>query len=112
MSRISGSLSLCLALSVIAAMPTAAQQVPAGEAPTPPPPQPATPGDPGFRFHGYLRSGLGVDATGKGQQPFQAPLSGAKYRLGNEAETYLETTFAYGARAEEPDPAYFETKVT
>jgi maltoporin len=113
MSRI----PLCLAL-VMSVAPLAAQQAPAGEAGTPPPaatappPQPINPGNPGFRFHGYLRSGFGVDAKGKGQQPFQAPLSGAKYRLGNEAETYLETTFAYGARSEEPDPAYFETKVT
>ena len=108
-----------LALIVTAGAPLAAEQTPAGEGATPPaaeapPPPPAPPGlgDPGFRFHGYLRSGFGVDAHGKGQQPFQAPLSGAKYRLGNEAETYLETTFAFGARSEEPDPAYFETKVT
>src|SRR4051812_7620174 len=47
------------------------------------------PGDLGFRFHGYLRSGFGVDNTGKGQQPFIAPLAGSRYRLGNEAETYL-----------------------
>jgi maltoporin len=47
--------------------------------------------DTGFRFHGYLRSGFGVDGTGKGQQPFIAPLAGSKYRLGNEAETYLES---------------------
>src|SRR6476619_1052855 len=39
------------------------------------PPPPAPPSDPlGFRFHGYLRSGFGVDGTGKGQQPFIAPL--------------------------------------
>lgn len=66
----------------------------------------------GFRFHGYLRSGLGVDGTGKGQQPFIAPLAPAKYRLGNEAETYLETTFAYGTNSEDPDPAYFDTRIT
>ena len=48
---------------------------------------PATVDELGFRFHGYLRSGFGVDSTGKGQQPFIAPLAGAKYRLGNEAET-------------------------
>jgi maltoporin len=56
-----------------------------------------------------------VDQTGKGQQPFQAPLAGAKYRLGNEAETYLETMFAYGAAmgADDPGraPAYFDTQV-
>jgi len=41
------------------------------------------PGDLGFRFHGYLRSGFGVDGDGKGQQPFIAPLAGSKYRLGS-----------------------------
>ena len=76
--------------------------------------QPAgiAPADLGFRFHGYVRSGFGVDATGKGQQPFIAPLAGSKYRLGNEAETYLETTFAYGAASEGDDPGYFDTKIT
>src|SRR4029450_9808875 len=48
--------------------------------------------DTGFRFHGYLRSGFGVDGSGKGQQPFIAPLAGSKYRLRDEAETHLETT--------------------
>ena len=70
------------------------------------------PADLGFRFHGYLRSGFGVDATGKGQQPFIVPLAGSKYRLGNEAETYLETSFMYGATSEGDDPAYFDTRVT
>jgi maltoporin len=70
------------------------------------------PDDLGFRFHGYLRSGFGVDGTGKGQQPFIAPLAGSKYRLGNEAETYLETTFAYGTSSEGDNPAYFDTRVT
>jgi hypothetical protein len=75
-------------------------------------PDPPPPGDVGFRFHGYVRSGFGVDGTGKGQQPFQAPLAGSKYRLGNEAETYLETTFDYGTTSEDPDPAYFDTRIT
>src|SRR4051812_13510405 len=70
------------------------------------------PGDLGFRFHGYVRSGFGVDGTGKGQQPFIAPLAGSKYRLGNEAETYLETNFNYGVISEGDDPAYFDTRVT
>ena len=76
------------------------------------PQPPNAPDELGFRFHGYLRSGFGVDGNGKGQQPFQVPLSGAKYRLGNEAETYLETTFAYGVNSEGPDPAYFDTRIT
>jgi len=84
---------------------------------TPPESAPPQPTDPpadelGFRFHGYLRSGFGVDGTGKGQQPFAAPLSGGKYRLGNEAETYVETTFAYGLTSEGEDPAYFDTRFT
>ena len=101
----------CALMMAVGVQGTSAQTPPPLAAtPDQPPPIPA--GDLGFRFKGYLRSGFGVDATGKGQQPFIAPLANAKYRLGNEAETYLETTFAYGARSEEPDPAYFETKIT
>jgi maltoporin len=97
---------------VVSMPPLWAQTVPV----TPPdvaPPQTGPPPDElGFRFHGYLRSGFGVDGTGKGQQPFIAPLAGAKYRLGNEAETYIETTFAYGTKSEDQDPAYFDTRIT
>lgn len=46
-----------------------------------------------FEFHGYLRAGYGIDGKGNAQSAFQVPNSGAKYRLGNESETYLETTF-------------------
>jgi maltoporin len=103
-------ISFLLAASTL---PLCAQTVPV----TPPdaaPPRPAgpPPDELGFRFHGYLRSGFGVDGTGKGQQPFIAPLAGAKYRLGNEAETYLESTFAYGVTSEDQDPAYFDTRIT
>ena len=94
----------------LAAQP--ANPTPPAALPNPEPPAQAPPGDTGFRFHGYLRSGFGVDSTGKGQQPFIAPLAGSKYRLGNEAETYLETTFAYGMLSEDPDPAYFDTRIT
>jgi maltoporin len=68
--------------------------------------------DEGFRFHGYLRSGFGVAGTGDPQEAFRAPLSGAKYRLGNETEAYLETTFAYGLRPEDDERALFDTKIT
>ena len=68
--------------------------------------------DTGFRFHGYLRSGFGVNGAGKGQEPFIAPLAPAKYRLGNEAETYLETTFAYGTVPADDANARFDTQVT
>ena len=47
----------------------------------------------GFAFHGYLRSGFGVNGRGGGQVPFQAPGINNKYRLGNETETYGELSF-------------------
>ena len=43
---------------------------------------------------GYLRAGYGRDNEGGPQVAFQAPGAFAKYRLGNEAETYGELTFA------------------
>ncbi len=46
-----------------------------------------------FEFHGYFRSGYGVNSEGGQQVAFQAPGADAKYRLGNEAETYGEFIF-------------------
>ncbi len=46
-----------------------------------------------FEFHGYFRSGYGVNGEGGQQVAFQAPGAGAKYRLGNETETYSELIF-------------------
>src|SRR5260370_29153843 len=46
-----------------------------------------------FEFHGYFRSGYGVNSAGGQQVAFQAPGADAKYRLGNEAETYAELIF-------------------
>jgi maltoporin len=46
-----------------------------------------------FEFHGYFRSGYGVNSVGGQQVAFQAPGAGSKYRLGNEAETYGELIF-------------------
>jgi maltoporin len=46
-----------------------------------------------FEFHGYLRSGYGLNGVGGQQVPFIAPGAGAKYRLGNETETYGEFIF-------------------
>jgi maltoporin len=46
-----------------------------------------------FEFHGYLRSGFGLNGVGGQQVAFQAPGADAKYRLGNEAETYGEFIF-------------------
>ena len=46
-----------------------------------------------FEFHGYFRSGYGLNSEGGEQVAFQAPGAEAKYRLGNEAETYAELIF-------------------
>jgi maltoporin len=46
-----------------------------------------------FEFHGYFRSGYGLNSEGGEQVAFQAPGAEAKYRLGNEAETYGELIF-------------------
>src|SRR5215467_8143591 len=46
-----------------------------------------------FEFHGYFRSGYGFNSEGGQQVGFAAPGAGAKYRLGNEAETYGEFIF-------------------
>ena len=46
-----------------------------------------------FEFHGYFRAGYGMNSVGGQQVAFQAPGAGAKYRLGNEAETYAELIF-------------------
>ena len=43
-----------------------------------------------LEFHGYMRSGFGLNGEGGKMEAFQAPGSGAKYRLGNEADTYGE----------------------
>ena len=47
----------------------------------------------GFEFHGYFRSGYGLNSAGGQQVAFQAPGTEAKYRLGNETETYGEFIF-------------------
>jgi maltoporin len=66
-----------------------------------------------FEFHGYLRSGYGVDDSGDVMSVFQAPNSGAKYRLGNEAESYLETTFLTRTAPEDAgEDVTFETQIT
>jgi maltoporin len=46
-----------------------------------------------FEFHGYFRSGFGLNSTGGQQVAFEAPGAQAKYRLGNETETYAELIF-------------------
>lgn len=43
-----------------------------------------------FEYHGYLRSGYGMNGEGGKMEAFKAPGAFAKYRLGNESETYGE----------------------
>lgn len=43
-----------------------------------------------FEFHGYMRAGFGLNGKEGEMEAFKAPGAGAKYRLGNEADTYGE----------------------
>jgi len=63
----------------------------------------------GILFGGYMRSGFGVDGRGGPHDVFRAPNSEAKYRLGNEAEAYVEALFGYGY--EDDRNALFETNL-
>jgi maltoporin len=53
-----------------------------------------------FEFHGYFRAGLGINDSGDPMEAFRAPNAGAKYRLGNEAETYIEATYQQNFRTQ------------
>jgi maltoporin len=64
-----------------------------------------------FRFQGYFRSGFGVAGTGDPQEAFRAPNAGAKYRLGNETEAYVETIFGYRLRPKDDPTAFFDTRI-
>jgi maltoporin len=65
-----------------------------------------------FEFHGYFRSGFGVNGRGGQQVAFKAPGAGAKYRLGNESETYAELIFVNNwlNPAHETDKAWLKTE--
>lgn len=66
-----------------------------------------------FEFHGYLRSGQGLNSKGGQMVAFQAPGAPAKYRLGNEAETYAEMIFVNNwiNPNRDPDKAWMKTEV-
>jgi maltoporin len=66
-----------------------------------------------FEFHGYFRSGYGLNSEGGQQVAFQAPGADAKYRLGNEAETYGEFIFVNNwlNPAQNTDKAWIRTEV-
>jgi len=67
-----------------------------------------------FEFHGYLRSGAGLNGEGGRMVAFQAPGADAKYRLGNEADTYGELTFVNNwiNAKRDTDKAWLKTNVT
>jgi maltoporin len=66
-----------------------------------------------FEFHGYFRSGYGLNGDGGQQVAFEAPGADAKYRLGNEAETYAELIFVNNwlNPKHESDKAWLRTEV-
>lgn len=69
-----------------------------------------TPGTP-FEFHGGVRSGFGINGRGGVQVPFKAPDAAAKYRLGNQPDTYAELVFTSqffpkGEKTQEEDPTF------
>jgi len=65
-----------------------------------------------FEFHGYFRSGYGLNSEGGQQVAFQAPGADAKFRLGNEAETYAELIFVDNCLNPEhnPDKAWMKAQ--
>jgi maltoporin len=66
-----------------------------------------------FEFHGYFRSGYGLNSRGGQQVAFQAPGADAKYRLGNETETYGELIFVNNwlNPKHDTDKAWIKTEV-
>ncbi|APG20869.1 maltoporin [Kosakonia radicincitans DSM 16656] len=62
-------------------------------------------------FKGYARSGIGWTGSGGEQQCFQATGAGAKYRLGNECETYAELKLGQEVWKEGDKSFYFDTNV-
>ena len=65
-----------------------------------------------FEFHGYARSGYGINERGGPQVAFKAPGTLSKYRLGNETETYAELVLVNNWLNPEKDSsrAWFKTE--
>lgn len=62
-------------------------------------------------FHGYARSGIGWTAGGGKQEVFKAPGAGAKYRLGNENDTYAELKLGQELYKNNNKSIYLDTNV-
>src|SRR5580692_1084911 len=67
-----------------------------------------------FEFHGYFRSGFGLNSVGGQQVAFEAPGAQAKYRLGNEGETYTELIFVnnWVNPDQDSDKGWFRSELT
>ncbi len=87
--------------------------VPAEVKPEEPPAAPFAP----FEYHGYFRTGFGINGEAGHQEAFAAPGAGdagvynAKYRLGNETETWGEAVFVNHWLNPEKNSATFRTEV-
>ncbi|WP_120996272.1 maltoporin [Stutzerimonas urumqiensis] len=62
-------------------------------------------------FHGYMRSGVGATAGGGDQACFQVAGAPAKYRLGNECETYAEIGLGQQVWEEGEKSFYVDTMI-
>lgn len=99
-----------------------AAEPPLAETPPAPPPVPTTTDETfirntvdampkAFEFHGYLRSGFGINYKGGDMDAFQAPGAFTKYRLGNETDTYGELLFQNNWINNSGDGVQFNTQV-
>lgn len=64
-----------------------------------------------FEYHGYVRAGFGVNGKGGDQDAFQAPGAPAKYRLGNETETYGEGEWVANWLNPDRTDTWFKTSI-
>ena len=62
-------------------------------------------------FHGYARSGIGRTFSGGSQACFKAAGAPAKYRLGNECETYTELKLGSALYDEDDVKFYLDTNL-
>jgi maltoporin len=64
-----------------------------------------------FEFHGYFRSGFGINGNGGKIETFQAPGAFSKYRLGNESDTYGEVSLTNNWMNPKDDGVSFKTSI-
>jgi len=65
----------------------------------------------GLEYHGYFRSGSGLNSKGGKMEAFKAPGAPAKYRLGNEQETYIEAIFLNQNWNPDPEGLTLKTQI-